>query len=122
MCSGLHIKFPSFLSGFNASWIFSTDVLRNNQISNSTKMGTELYRSDGQTDLAKLIVAFRNFANALNKQIHIIIIIIIIIMFWLKYQKFLNVQLHVKCGACLRPKVLIYLLTESFLRSSPVFS
>jgi len=48
-------------------------------------MRAELYRSGGQTeeqtDLAKLIVTFRKFANALNKQIIIIIIIIIILCF-----------------------------------------
>ena len=27
-------------------------------------MGAELFNADGQTDLTKLIVAFRNFANA----------------------------------------------------------
>ena len=81
-------------------------------------MGAELYRSDGQTegqaDLAKLIVAFRNFANALKKQM-----LVVIIMFWLKYQKFLNVQLHVKYGACRRPKVLTYSITylRTYLQS-----
>ena len=27
-------------------------------------MGAELFHADGQTDMTKLIVAFRNFANA----------------------------------------------------------
>ena len=27
-------------------------------------MGAKLFRADGQTDITKLIVAFRNFANA----------------------------------------------------------
>ena len=27
-------------------------------------MGAELFHADGQTDVTKLIVAFRNFANA----------------------------------------------------------
>jgi hypothetical protein len=27
-------------------------------------VGTELFRADGQTDMRKLMVAFRNFANA----------------------------------------------------------
>jgi len=30
---------------------------------------TELFRADGQTDMTKLIVAFRNFANASNSHI-----------------------------------------------------
>jgi hypothetical protein len=29
-------------------------------------VGTELFRADGQTDITKLIVVFRNFANAPN--------------------------------------------------------
>jgi hypothetical protein len=29
-------------------------------------VGTKLFRADGQTDITKLIVAFRNFANAPN--------------------------------------------------------
>ena len=50
-----------------------------------------------------------------NAEKKMLVIIIIIIIFWLKYQKFLNVQLHVKYGACLRPKVLTYLLTYRVL-------
>jgi hypothetical protein len=30
-------------------------------------VGAELYRTDGQTDMTKLIVPFRNFANAHKK-------------------------------------------------------
>jgi hypothetical protein len=30
-------------------------------------VGAELCRADGRTDMTKLIVAFRNFANAANK-------------------------------------------------------
>jgi hypothetical protein len=30
-------------------------------------------RTDGQTDMTKLIVAFRNFANAPNKEINILV-------------------------------------------------
>ena len=40
---------------------------KNNQISNFTKIcpvGADLLHVDGQTDMTKLIVAFRNFANA----------------------------------------------------------
>jgi hypothetical protein len=31
-------------------------------------VGAELFHADGQTDMTKLMVAFRNFANALPKQ------------------------------------------------------
>jgi len=37
------------------------------QISNFMKIrpvGAEMFQADGQTDMTKLIVAFRNFANA----------------------------------------------------------
>ena len=34
-------------------------------------MGAKLFRADGQTDMTKLMVAFRNFANAPNKTEHI---------------------------------------------------
>jgi hypothetical protein len=44
-------------------------------------VGAELFRVDRRTDMTKIIVAFRNFANApkMNAtfQIHVIIIIII---------------------------------------------
>jgi hypothetical protein len=34
MYIGLHVKYPSFSSGFNESWIVSTDFQKNIQISN----------------------------------------------------------------------------------------
>ena len=33
-------------------------------------MGAELFHVDGRTDMTKLIVAFRNFANAPNKNVN----------------------------------------------------
>jgi len=51
--------------------MLSTDFLKNNQISVFMKIlpvGAELFHADGRTDrrtdMTKLIVAFRNFANA----------------------------------------------------------
>jgi len=32
-------------------------------------MGAELFHADGQTDMTRLMVAFRNFANAPKKKI-----------------------------------------------------
>jgi hypothetical protein len=67
MYIGLHVKYPFFLLDFNETWIFSTDFSRNPQISNLLKirpLGAEFFHADGQTDMTKLIVAFRNFANA----------------------------------------------------------
>jgi hypothetical protein len=54
------------LFDLHETWIFSTDFRTNNQISAFMKIrpvGAEL-RADGWTDMAKVIVAFRNFANA----------------------------------------------------------
>jgi hypothetical protein len=67
MYIGLHVKYLLFLSDFNETWIFSTDFREKPQISNFMKirpMGSELFHSDERTDMTKLIVASRNFANA----------------------------------------------------------
>ena len=65
---GLHVKYPSFLSDFNERWSFSTvfrKLLRYKiswkcvQLEPSCSM-----RTDGRTDMAKLIVAFCKFAKA----------------------------------------------------------
>ena len=72
MYIGLHVKYSLFLWDFNETWVFSTDFRKKNlQIPNFMKIrpvGTELFHSDGRmdgrTDVTKLIVAFRNFANA----------------------------------------------------------
>jgi hypothetical protein len=68
MSKRLHIKYPLFLSDFNAILIFSTDFRKKLKFQVSSK---SVYwepscsmRADGQTDMRKLIVAFRNFANA----------------------------------------------------------
>jgi len=45
-------------------------LLKNAQTSNFKKIrpvGAELFNADRQTDMTKLIVAFRNISNALNK-------------------------------------------------------
>jgi len=67
MYIGLHVKYPLFLSDFNATWIFATDILKKTQISNFMKIRpveTELFHADGRTDMTELLVTFRNFANA----------------------------------------------------------
>ena len=61
---------PLFLSDFNDTWIYSTDSSKNTQISDFTEnpsSGSRAIpwgRSDRRTDMTKLIVAFRDFANA----------------------------------------------------------
>jgi hypothetical protein len=66
MYTGLHVKYPLFLSDINETWIFFDRFSKNLQISNFMKirlLGAELFHADGQTGLMKPIVAFRNFAN-----------------------------------------------------------
>jgi len=70
MCTTRHVKCPFFLSDFNETSIFSTHLEKNTEKSNFVKIlsvGTGLLYADGQTDMTKLTVAFRNFANAANK-------------------------------------------------------
>jgi hypothetical protein len=72
MYIGFHVKYQLLLSNFNETWVFSTFVSKNTQTSNFTKIrpvGAELFHADGQTDMTKLIVAFRKFAKA-PKMIH----------------------------------------------------
>jgi hypothetical protein len=66
MCVGLHVKWPLFLSDFNETWIFSTYIRKIRcQISwKSFLWKPSFMRTDGRTDMTKLIVAFRNFANS----------------------------------------------------------
>jgi hypothetical protein len=60
------VKYPLLLLEFNETSILSTDFRKKAQISSFIKIrpvGAELCRTNGQTDMTKLIVAFRNFAN-----------------------------------------------------------
>ena len=81
MYTGLHVKYPLFLSVFNKDFldIFS----KNTPISDFMKIcpvGADLlhanrqvdgrmdgWMEDGQTDITKLLVAFHNFANTLKR-------------------------------------------------------
>jgi hypothetical protein len=62
----LHVKYPLFLSDFKQTWLSSTDIQKT-QIStfiDIRPVGAQLFHVDGQTDMIKLIAAFRNYANA----------------------------------------------------------
>jgi hypothetical protein len=67
MYIGLHVKYPSFLSDLKTTWIFWTVFRNKTQISNFIKIrpvGKQLFHGDRRTDMTKLTVAFRNFANS----------------------------------------------------------
>ena len=76
----IHVQYPLFLSDFNGLWIFSTDFRKKLKFQVTSKsvqwepscsLRTD-GRPDGQTwhdDMTKLIVAFRNFANAPKNQL-----------------------------------------------------
>jgi hypothetical protein len=69
MYIGLHVKYALFLSDLKETCIFCTDFRKNTQISNFMKIRPQWepsfsMQTDKRTDLTKLIVAFRNFANS----------------------------------------------------------
>jgi hypothetical protein len=64
---GLHVKYTSFLSDFNETWIFLAyfQKILKYQISWKSVQGEpSSMRKDGQTNATKLVVALCNFANA----------------------------------------------------------
>jgi len=69
----LHVKYPLCLSHFNETCIFLTyfrKILKYQISRKSVQWGggaSYSMRMDGRTDVTKLIVAFRNFANTPNK-------------------------------------------------------
>jgi hypothetical protein len=70
MCLGLHVEYPLFLSDFNETWIFSIDFRKSKyQISLKSVQWESSFsmRTDGQADMTKRIVTFRNFANTPEK-------------------------------------------------------
>ena len=68
MWKHLHVKCPLFLSGVNETLIFSRNFEKlKYEVRAVRPVGAELFHADGQMDMTKLIVAFRNFANAPKK-------------------------------------------------------
>jgi hypothetical protein len=74
-CIALHVKCPLLLLNFNETLIFAVNFWRKKNYSNikfheNSFSGSRVIacgRTDTQTGLTKLIIAFRNFANASNK-------------------------------------------------------
>ena len=68
MCIGLRdVKYPLFFSNFDTTYIFSTDFRKMIKYHGNMSSGSRVVpcgRADGQTDMTKLIVTFRNFPNA----------------------------------------------------------
>ena len=68
--TGLHVKYSFFLSEFHqtrTSWQIFKKVLKYHISWKSVQCGPE-ERWGGHTDMTKLTVAFRNFANTLNER------------------------------------------------------
>jgi hypothetical protein len=65
-------KVPVNLSDFNETWIFFTDYRKINiYLMKIHPFGTDLSRTDRGTDMTKLIVVFRSFANAPKSRLHL---------------------------------------------------
>jgi len=63
----LHVKYRLFLYDFKETWISGQFFEKNVEIYNFIKirpMGEEMFHADGRSDMTKLTVAIRNFANA----------------------------------------------------------
>jgi len=72
MYIGLHVKYPSFLSNFNETWISATDFRKILKHFMKIRLGgAELFRADRQTDMKKLMFVYRNFANATKISQHL---------------------------------------------------
>jgi len=68
MYIGLHAKYSLFLSDFNETRIFSIDFENSSHIKfNENPSSGSRVVPCGRTDITKLMVAFRNSANAPKK-------------------------------------------------------
>jgi len=68
MYTGLYVKYTFFLSDFNKTWIFSAEFrkrLKSGISWQSVQWEPSCSkRTEGQTDMTKLMVAFRNYAKS----------------------------------------------------------
>jgi len=66
MYIGLHVKYPLFLSDFNKTWIFATDLEKSSNIIfllRISPLRAGLLDADERADITKLKVAVRKFAT-----------------------------------------------------------
>ena len=68
MYIGRYVNYPLFLSDLNETWIFWMDLRKTSNFMKIRQMVAEFFHADGrtdsQTDMTKVIVAFHNYANA----------------------------------------------------------
>jgi hypothetical protein len=70
----VYVKYHHHCRNLKCTCIFGDRLKKNTRISNFTKIcpvGADLLHAEGQTDMTKLIVAFGNFANALDMNTNI---------------------------------------------------
>jgi len=64
MSRDLHVKYPLFLSEFPRQF---RKILKH-QLRKNSSVAVEMFHADGQGDMTKRIVTFRNFANVPKNQ------------------------------------------------------
>jgi hypothetical protein len=64
MYIGLHVKYPLNFSAYNETWIFENKFSKNTQTIHFMKIRQWETSCSMRAAMTKLIVAFRNFANA----------------------------------------------------------
>ena len=74
-CTMFSPKVPLFLSGFSETWIYWTDLKKNHNIKfpEYLSSGSRIVpcgQTDVGTDMTKVMVTFRSFANASKKKNH----------------------------------------------------
>jgi len=73
--TGLHVKYPLFLSGFNESWIFPVDfrkMIKCQILLKIRPIAANFFHAGRQTDMAKIITALRNFTNVSKNYINLL--------------------------------------------------
>ena len=95
-CIGRNVKYPLFVSYFDETSIFLDRFSKNSQISNFMKIrpvGAELCYADWRTERqTKLILAFRNVANAPKYLIKVISNLVLVNVHSFKMERFVFEQ------------------------------